>query len=193
MPSIFLCGSPFGPCQPVIPTANRVTLSRVASPLSIDRMYQPLFLHALKAHLDGPKRLVKPGDIVAVGVDTDIRRRMHEVGIEIDDVDPESARSPQAEYASVACCVYFMLLTMFIRSHPTSSLCTNQMVFFVITTVELDVNPSTPCVYKENLGCWLDASVTRVIQMGVDHRRIPDMGVYLGAGKVSYETPLILK
>lgn len=63
--------SPFGSGQPTIPTARSVTLARVASPLSVDRTYQPLFLQSLKTYFDSIPRLVKQGDIIAIGLDTD--------------------------------------------------------------------------------------------------------------------------
>ena len=63
--------SPFGSGQPVIPTARSVTLARVASPLSVDRTYQSLFLQSLKNYFDLTPRLVKQGDLIAIGLDTD--------------------------------------------------------------------------------------------------------------------------
>lgn len=63
--------SPFGSGQPAIPTARSVTLARVVSPLSVDRTYQPLFLQSLKNYFDSTLRLVKQGDLIAVGIDTD--------------------------------------------------------------------------------------------------------------------------
>lgn len=68
---IIVCASPFGSRQPVIPTARSVTVARVASPISMDRAYQPLFLLSLKAYFNFTKRLVKQGDLVAIGLDTD--------------------------------------------------------------------------------------------------------------------------
>jgi peroxin-6 len=90
---ISLQTSPFGSGQPAIPTARTVTLARVASPLSTDRTYQPLFLRSLKVYFDGMKRLVKQGDVIAVGIDTDallrIRGSDSEVGDTGDAVDQD--------------------------------------------------------------------------------------------------------
>ena len=33
------------------------------------------------------------------------------------------------------------------------------------------------------LGCWIDPPVTRLIQTGVEHCRIPDVGTYFRPGK----------
>lgn len=76
---INLRASPFGSRRPTVPTARTVTIARIASPISIDRSYQPLFLHALKRHFDcpdGTKRLIKQGDIISAEVDTDDRRNI---------------------------------------------------------------------------------------------------------------------
>jgi peroxin-6 len=63
--------SPFGSNQPVIPIARNVTIARVASPISVDRTYQPMFLRFLKAHVASMRRLVKQGDLIAISLDTD--------------------------------------------------------------------------------------------------------------------------
>jgi peroxin-6 len=60
--------SPFGSRPPSLPTANSVTVARVASPHSSDRAYQALFLHALKKYFETSMRLVKMGDLIAVGI-----------------------------------------------------------------------------------------------------------------------------
>lgn len=75
---ISLHPSPFGSRKPVVPTARTVTVARVASPISTNRTYQPLFLHSLKVYFNSTKRLVKKGDIIAVSLDTDATRLFHE-------------------------------------------------------------------------------------------------------------------
>lgn len=72
--SIYVRPSPFGSANPPIPVARSVTIARVASPNSINRHYQPLFLHSLKKFFDAGKRLVKQNDIIAVSIDTDSSR-----------------------------------------------------------------------------------------------------------------------
>lgn len=49
-----------------------MTVARVASPYSNDRTYQPFFLHALKDYFEGQKRLVKKGDLIAVGLHAEL-------------------------------------------------------------------------------------------------------------------------
>lgn len=72
--SVHIRPSPFGSSNPAIPTARTVTVARVASPASINRQYQQLFLNSLKSYFDLGRRLVKPGDLLAVAIDTDLAR-----------------------------------------------------------------------------------------------------------------------
>jgi peroxin-6 len=51
-----------------MPTAQTVTVARVASKLSVNRIYQPLALQALKSYFDGCKRIVRQGDLIAVKI-----------------------------------------------------------------------------------------------------------------------------
>lgn len=55
----------------MIPTARAVTIARVASPVSVDRAYQPSFLRSLKLYFSDSKRLVKHGDLIAVSINSD--------------------------------------------------------------------------------------------------------------------------
>ena len=73
-PSIFIRSSMFGSHNPPIPVARVVTVARVASPYSNDRAYQPFFLHALKGHFESRKRLVRKGDLIAVGLQAELAR-----------------------------------------------------------------------------------------------------------------------
>jgi len=68
--TIHLRASSFG-SHPPLSTASNVTLARIASPFSTDRSHEPRLLQALRTHFDLTKRLVKQGDLVAVGIDSD--------------------------------------------------------------------------------------------------------------------------
>lgn len=54
-----------------LPTASSVTISRLASPHSVNKLYQPLFLEGLKDYFSKKRRVVKKGDVIAVGIDED--------------------------------------------------------------------------------------------------------------------------
>ena len=65
----------------------------------------------------------------------------------------------------------------------------NAVVFFIITNVEHDVFESggpAQDMYAGStvgeLGCWIDSTVTRIIQTGVEHSRVPIVGGYIGLG-----------
>lgn len=76
---------------------------------------------------------------------------------------------------------------------PLAASVPNEIVFFVITNIEHDVpaklDDGRADMYlgatMGELGCWLDTAVTRVIQTGVEHARVPDVKAYIGAGEHS--------
>ncbi|TBU46999.1 AAA-domain-containing protein [Dichomitus squalens] len=164
--AVCLRPSPFGSRRPTIPVAKTVTIARVASAFSTDRTYQVLFLQALQEYFKQSTRLVKQGDVIAVGINTDDLVRQPsaldedggEVAVEeIDDaVDHEG--------------------------------CVNELVYFLVTNVEHNVpsrlgDMSSPDMYVGatvgELGCWVDTATTRMVQTGIEHSRVPDMGIYL--------------
>ncbi|KAH9924001.1 AAA-domain-containing protein [Epithele typhae] len=158
--------SPFGSRRPTIPVAKTVTIARVASAFSTDRAYQPLFLRALQDYFKRTTRLVKHGDVIAVGINTDDLLKQpsgpeHEAEDEgVEEIDLDAREAEDAP---------------------------NELVYFVITNVEHSVpsrlgEGSSPDMYLGatvgELGCWVDTSVTRMVQTGIEHSRIPDMGAY---------------
>ncbi|EIN07593.1 AAA-domain-containing protein [Punctularia strigosozonata HHB-11173 SS5] len=164
---VFLRPSPFGNHMPPIPTARTVTIARVASPASVSKTLQPIFFRGLKEHFDGKKRLVKQGDLIAIPICTDAAQHEPYVsGAEPDAAeDANRAKDPLPIDASVP----------------------NEIVYFVVTNIENDV-PSgiqfeSPDAYLGatvgEFGCWIDTSVTRMVQTGIEHVRVPDMSVYL--------------
>jgi peroxin-6 len=50
----------------------------------MDRNYQPLFLHALKSHFAGIRRLVKQGDLIAIGIDAGLIHQIREIDSKLD-------------------------------------------------------------------------------------------------------------
>jgi len=77
--TIHLLPSPFGSYQPPIPTARTLTVARVASPLSINRAYQDLFLSSLKGYFEVARRLIKRGDVIGIPIDTDLSRSARKI------------------------------------------------------------------------------------------------------------------
>jgi peroxin-6 len=74
-PAVHIRPSPFGSSNPTIPTARSITLARIASPISINRQYQQLYIDALKTCFGSGKKLMKQGDLLALPIDTDLSRR----------------------------------------------------------------------------------------------------------------------
>ena len=54
--------------SPAFPVAHSLTVARVASPHSVHRAYQSLFLDGLKEYFKNSKRVLKKGDLIAVGI-----------------------------------------------------------------------------------------------------------------------------
>jgi len=46
-----------------------LTLARIASPHSVNKLYQPLFLEGLKDYFQNQRRVVKKGDVIAIGIE----------------------------------------------------------------------------------------------------------------------------
>lgn len=78
-----------------------------------------------------------------------------------------------------------------VRYSATSSRI-NEAIFFVVTNLEHEVvNNSVIPSSEDNylgstvgeLGCWIDSAITRVIQTGLEHSRIPDVVAYMGLGQ----------
>lgn len=82
-------------------------------------------------------------------------------------------------------------------SYPGSVLRPNEVVYFVVTNVEYDVLGKDLSSQPEDmylgstlgeLGYWVDTAATRVVQTGLEHMRIPDIGGYLDWGTVASQT-----
>ncbi|KAI0831786.1 AAA-domain-containing protein [Trametes gibbosa] len=160
-PEVCIRPSPFGSRRPTIPTAKTVTIARVASPFSTDRTYQPLFLQALQSYFKDTTRLAKQGDVIAVGINTD---DLLGHSVAPDEEDSDEPREVELD-------------------EP------NELVYFVVTNVEHNIpsrlgEMSSPDMYigatVGELGCWVDPAATRMVQTGVEHSRVPDIGQYLG-------------
>jgi peroxin-6 len=56
------------PSSPSFPTAHSITVARIASPHSVHRAYQSLFLDGLKEFFQSKRRILKKGDVIAIGI-----------------------------------------------------------------------------------------------------------------------------
>lgn len=157
-PAIHIRPSPFGSSNPTIPTARSITLARIASPISINRQYQQLCIDALKTYFDSGKKLMKQGDLLALPIDTDLSRRTTD---EEETVGPIRNGHDEVRW--------------------------NEVVFFKVTNIEYDVMPRPNSSVEDTytgsvlgeLGCWIDSSITRMVQTGVEHSRVPNVCSYM--------------
>ncbi|KAF2435823.1 AAA-domain-containing protein [Tothia fuscella] len=61
------------------PKAREVTLSKLATPLSLDRALQPSLFTSLKEHFEQKRRIVKTGDMIAIAIDETLGRSVFQI------------------------------------------------------------------------------------------------------------------
>ena len=66
------------------PSAKEVTLLKVSTPLSSDRLLQPSLFAALKEHFEQKRRVVKSGDLIGVSIDESLGRAVFQTSTEDD-------------------------------------------------------------------------------------------------------------
>ncbi|RMZ66740.1 peroxisomal biogenesis factor 6 [Pyrenophora seminiperda CCB06] len=66
------------------PSAKEVTLLKVSTPLSSDRLLQPSLFAALKDHFEQKRRIVKNGDLIGVSIDESLGRAVFQTSTEDD-------------------------------------------------------------------------------------------------------------
>ncbi|KAL1794611.1 hypothetical protein ACET3X_006427 [Alternaria dauci] len=66
------------------PSAKEVTLLKVSTPLSSDRLLQPSLFAALKDHFEQKRRIVKSGDLIGVSIDESLGRAVFQTTTEED-------------------------------------------------------------------------------------------------------------
>ncbi|KAH3989728.1 hypothetical protein HBH52_014900 [Parastagonospora nodorum] len=64
------------------PSAKEVTLLKVSTPLSSDRLLQPSLFAALKEHFEQRRRVVKSGDLIGVSIDESLGRAVFQTAAE---------------------------------------------------------------------------------------------------------------
>lgn len=148
---IVLRVSPYGTRDPGVSTAKSITLARVASPFSVHRRYEPLFIDALHEYFGSSKRLVKSGDVIPLKINIDRA------------LDPHHTLRPGD----------------FTRNIPHN--CSDVPVYFVVRNVDyetISVQTHGQPFPVPHVGCFVDANVTKIIQVGVEQIRVPDIYGY---------------
>jgi peroxin-6 len=64
------------------PSAKEVTLLKLSTPLSSDRLLQPSLFAALKEHFEQKRRIVKSGDLIGVSIDESLGRAVFQTATE---------------------------------------------------------------------------------------------------------------
>jgi peroxin-6 len=64
------------------PSAKEVTLLKLSTPLSSDRLLQPSLFAALKEHFEQKRRVVKSGDLIGVSIDESLGRAVFQTAAE---------------------------------------------------------------------------------------------------------------
>lgn len=100
------------------PVATGCTLSRIATSLSVNRTYEPLFLAALKRHLAARHRLLKKGDWLAVPIDTTSARWIKESGQRCVQILPFWCISPEIERKGLMSFAFAVLSRNAARTMP---------------------------------------------------------------------------
>lgn len=81
---------------------------------------------------------------------------------------------------------YFASVTSFVSAGVV-----DEVVFFLVTNIEHSVIANPAPIAEQDLytgstvgelGCWIDSSITRMVQTGLEHARVPDVGSYLEQG-----------
>ncbi|KAF1946215.1 AAA-domain-containing protein [Clathrospora elynae] len=81
------------------PSAKEVTLLKVSTPLSSDRLLQPSLFAALKEHFEQRRRIVKSGDLIGVSIDESLGRAVFQTAPE-EDVDNDELLARTKKTAS---------------------------------------------------------------------------------------------
>ncbi|KAF2705096.1 peroxin 6 [Pleomassaria siparia CBS 279.74] len=75
------------------PSAKEVTLLKLSTPLSSDRLLQPSLFAALKEHFEQKRRIVKTGDLIGVAIDECLGRAVFQTVTDEDDISTEELLS----------------------------------------------------------------------------------------------------
>jgi peroxin-6 len=128
------------------PVAKAVTVARVASVTSVDKVLQNALLDALRQWFEEKTRIVCEGDVLAVSVDEDPARLL-----------------PQGRDMAD-----FSHLNLPIPSRPTA------VAYFQITSLEEDQRKEDePHPAYFGAGRRISPSYTHMVQTGLEHSRVP--------------------
>jgi peroxin-6 len=79
------------------PSAKEVTLLKLSTPLSSERLLQPSLFASLKDHFEQKRRLVKSGDLISVAIDEPLGRAIFQASANEEDVGSDELLSRSRE------------------------------------------------------------------------------------------------
>lgn len=82
------------------PSAKEVTLLKLSTPLSSERLLQPSLFASLKDHFEQKRRLVKTGDLIGVAIDESLGRAVFQTSTNEDEVGSDELLSKQKDELS---------------------------------------------------------------------------------------------
>jgi peroxin-6 len=133
-----------GPMSKVLGTAREVTISRLASPITTDRSFQPSFLSGLRSYFESCCRVVKRDDIIAVPIDTILAQTLYNPGSDDSNL---SGVMPAGKPNDVA----WFKITSLISSHETDRECIIDPAHtrMVQSGMVTGPHPTTPLGWRE--------------------------------------------
>lgn len=190
-----------------IPFAESLTISRIPSSFSMDRKYQSLFLEGLKQYFEDRRRIVKKGDVIAIGLDEDGVKFVKAAGTEDEDEEKNSEDVTDGNKDELENVIWDLPTASRSKSKTMS-----QVVYFSITSLtpellspeshqdhdERIASGHSDEIYallrekarKGGLGSVVDSRITKLVQTGISNRRvlIEPISDFLGIRRAS--TPL---
>lgn len=83
------------------PSAKEVTLLKLSTPLSSERLLQPSLFAALKDHFEEKRRVVKSGDLIGISIDESLGRAIFQTATDEDTIGDELLAKPKPSTGSV--------------------------------------------------------------------------------------------
>ncbi|KAL4064336.1 P-loop containing nucleoside triphosphate hydrolase protein [Scleroderma citrinum] len=151
---IIIRSSPFGNDASAVPLARSVSLACIPSPISTNRKYESSCVAALRSYFAMARRLVKEGDIIPLCIDIDASLDPHLVS-------SEKCYSPRYPAKALVC---FVIVS--VEHEP------------VVSEVLQHHNLDTSRTSAVNIGCFVDVTSTRIVQVSPVPGRIPDVYDY---------------
>ncbi|KDN42210.1 AAA-domain-containing protein [Tilletiaria anomala UBC 951] len=172
-----------------VPFAESLTVGRVASPISIDKNYQTLFLDSLRSYFQGRRRVVRKGDVIAVSLDGRKVRWIHK-GDAAEGKEQhgggEQASSGPGEQDIAA-------FDLPAAQSQGAALLPTAVVYFQVISIVADLDPLQSdefageeqlgfqsMAWTGELGCVVDSNLSKMVQTGVSNIRVPDATSWLG-------------